>query len=74
MQARVMPAEVLIPLPDGISDRTAATPMMKGMTAQYLFRQVYPLQGGGNHSLSRAAAGGVGLIAACQWARAMGST
>lgn len=45
-QARVMPAEVLIPLPDGISDRTAATLMMKGMTAQYLFRQVYPLQGG----------------------------
>src|SRR5256885_12968075 len=37
---------VLIPLPDGISDRTAATLMMKGMTAQYLFRQVHPLQGG----------------------------
>jgi NADPH2:quinone reductase len=32
-QARVMPAEVLIPLPDGISDRTAATLAMKGMTA-----------------------------------------
>lgn len=43
---RVMPADVLIPLPDGISDRTAATLMMKGMTAQYLFRQVHPLQGG----------------------------
>ena len=42
-QVRVMPAEVLIPLPDGVSDRTAATLMMKGMTAQYLFRQVYPL-------------------------------
>src|SRR4051812_39715477 len=35
-QVRVMPAEVLIPLPEGISDRTAATLMMKGMTAQYL--------------------------------------
>lgn len=69
-QARVMPAEVLIPLPDGISDRTAATLMMKGMTAQYLFRQVYPLQGG-ETILYHAAAGGVGLIA-CQWARAMG--
>ena len=32
---RVMPAEVLIPLPDGVSDRTASTLMMKGMTAQY---------------------------------------
>ncbi len=69
---RVMPAEVLIPLPDGIADRTAATLMMKGMTAQYLFRQVYPLQGG-ETILYHAAAGGVGLIA-CQWARAMGVT
>lgn len=71
-QARVMPAEVLIPLPDGVSDRTAATLMMKGMTAQYLFRQVYPLQGG-ETILYHAAAGGVGLIA-CQWARALGVT
>jgi NADPH2:quinone reductase len=71
-QVRVMPAEVLIPLPDGVSDRTAATLMMKGMTAQYLFRQVYPLQGG-ETILYHAAAGGVGLIA-CQWARAMGVT
>ena len=30
---RVMPADVLIPLPDGIFERTAATLMMKGMTA-----------------------------------------
>ncbi len=71
-QARVMPADVLIPLPNGISDRTAATLMMKGMTAQYLFRQVYPLQGG-ETILYHAAAGGVGLIA-CQWASAMGVT
>lgn len=69
---RVMPADVLIPLPDGIADRTAATLMMKGMTAQYLFRQVYPLKGG-ETILYHAAAGGVGLIA-CQWARALGVT
>ena len=67
---RVMPAEALIPLPDGISDSTAATLMMKGMTAQYLFRQVYPLKGG-ETILYHAAAGGVGLIA-CQWAKALG--
>jgi len=67
---RVMPAEVLIPLPDDISDRTASTLMMKGLTAQYLFRQVYPLRGG-ETILYHAAAGGVGLIA-CQWARALG--
>ena len=69
---RLMPADVLIPLPAGISDRTASTLMMKGMTAQYLFRQVYPLKGG-ETILYHAAAGGVGLVA-CQWARALGVT
>ena len=69
---RIMPADVLIPLPDGVSDRTASTLMMKGMTAQYLFRQVYPLKGG-ETILYHAAAGGVGLIA-CQWAKAIGVT
>ena len=68
--ARVMPADVLIPLPEGISDRTASTLIMKGMTAQYLFRQVYPLHGG-ETIVYHAAAVGVGLIA-CQWARAIG--
>ena len=52
--------------------RTASTLMMKGMTAQYLFRQVYPLKGG-ETILYHAAAGGVGLVA-CQWARAIGVT
>ena len=69
---RVMPAEVLIPLPDGVSDRSASALMMKGMTAQYLFRQVFPLKGG-ETILYHAAAGGVGLVA-CQWARAIGVT
>jgi NADPH:quinone reductase len=69
---RVMPADVLIPLPAGVSDRTASTLMMKGLTAQYLFRQVYPLKGG-ETILYHAAAGGVGLVA-CQWARAIGVT
>ena len=69
---RVMPADVLIPLPDGVSDRTASTLMMKGLTAQYLFRQVYPLQGG-ETILYHAAAGGVGSVAS-QWARAIGVT
>lgn len=69
---RLMPAAVLIRLPDGMDDRQAATLMMKGLTAQYLFRQVYPLRG---HEtiLYHAAAGGVGLVA-CQWARALGVT
>lgn len=69
---RLMPAQVLIRLPADISDLSAACLMMKGMTAQYLFRQVFPLQGG-ETILYHAAAGGVGLIA-CQWARALGVT
>lgn len=71
-QARVMPADRLVRLPDGIDDRTAATLMLKGLTVQYLFRQTYPLKAG-ETILFHAAAGGVGLIA-CQWARALGVT
>jgi NADPH:quinone reductase len=69
---RVMPAERLVKIPDGIDDVTAATLMLKGLTVQYLFRQTYPLKGG-ETILFHAAAGGVGLIA-CQWARALGVT
>jgi NADPH:quinone reductase len=70
--ARVMAADRLVKLPDGIDDRTAATLMLKGLTVQYLFRQTFPLKGG-ETILFHAAAGGVGLIA-CQWAKALGVT
>jgi NADPH2:quinone reductase len=69
---RVMPADRLVILPEGIDDVTAATLMLKGLTVQYLFRQTFPLHGG-ETILFHAAAGGVGLIA-CQWARAIGVT
>ncbi|MFO1314530.1 MAG: quinone oxidoreductase [Burkholderiales bacterium] len=69
---RVMPADRLVKVPDGIDDVTAATLMLKGLTTQYLFRQTYPLKAG-ETILFHAAAGGVGLIA-CQWARALGVT
>jgi len=69
-EARVMSAERLVKLPDGISDKVAATLMLKGFTVQYLFRQTYKLKEG-DTILFQAAAGGVGLIA-CQWARALG--
>lgn len=69
-EARVMPAEQLVRLPDGISFETAAAMMLQGLTVQYLFHRTYPLKGG-ETILFHAAAGGVGLIA-CQWARAIG--
>ena len=71
-EARVMPADRLVKLPDGIPERVAATMMLKGLTVQYLFRQTHSLKAG-DTILFHAAAGGVGLIA-CQWARALGVT
>jgi NADPH2:quinone reductase len=71
-QSRVMPADRLVKLPEGVSDRVAATLMLKGLTVQYLFRQTHRLKAG-DTILFHAAAGGVGLIA-CQWARALGVT
>ena len=71
-ERRLMAADRLVPVPDGITDEQAAAMMLKGMTAQYLLRQTYPVQDG-QTILFHAAAGGVGLIA-CQWARHLGAT
>ncbi len=71
-EARVIPADRLVKLPDGIDDRRAAAMMLKGMTAEYLLRRTFPVIPG-QTILFHAAAGGVGLIA-CQWARTLGAT
>jgi NADPH2:quinone reductase len=70
--ARVVPADRLVRLPEGIAEETAAAIMLKGMTARYLLRSSYRVQPG-DTILIHAAAGGVGQIA-CQWARALGAT
>ena len=69
-QARVMPARVLVRLPDGIEFETAAAMMLKGLTAQLLLRRTRRLQAG-DVALFHAAAGGVGLLAG-QWAKSLG--
>ena len=71
-QRRVANAAALIPLPDGIDDRTAAAALLKGITAQYLLRDSYRVKKG-DTILVHAAAGGVGSIM-CQWANALGAT
>ncbi len=71
-QARLMPADRLIKLPDTIDDRQAAAMMLQGMTVQYLIRRTYPVKKG-ETVLFHAAAGGVGLIA-CQWLKHLGVT
>lgn len=68
---RLMPADRLVKVPDGIGDQQAAGMMLKGMTAEYLIRRTFPVKAG-DTVLWHAAAGGVGLIA-CQWLKARGA-
>ncbi|HMK68219.1 MAG TPA: quinone oxidoreductase [Stellaceae bacterium] len=71
-EARVMPADRLVVLPKGITEQQGAAMMLKGMTTQYLIRQIHRVAKG-DVILFHAAAGGVGLIA-CQWMKALGAT
>ncbi len=71
-QERIIPADRLVVIPDGIDDEAAAGMMLKGMTAQYLLRQTFNV-GPETTLLFHAAAGGVGLIAG-QWAAHLGAT
>ena len=71
-EVRLVPAERLVKIPDGISDQQAASMMLKGMTAQYLLRRTHCVQPG-DIILFHAAAGGVGLILG-QWAKHLGAT
>jgi NADPH:quinone reductase len=69
---RVMAADRLVKIPDGIDFKTAAAMMLQGMTAQYLIRRTYRVKSG-DTILVHAAAGGVGLIL-CQWGKHLGAT
>jgi NADPH:quinone reductase len=71
-EARLVAADRVVKLPEGIDDQTAAAVMLKGMTAEYLLLRTYPVQRG-DTILVHAAAGGVGLIV-CQWAKHLGAT
>jgi NADPH2:quinone reductase len=55
----VLPAERVVPVPDGIELETAAAVMLQGMTAHYLTHSTYPLKRG-DTCLVHAAAGGAG--------------
>ena len=61
-----LPARHLVRLPESISFEQAAASMLKGLTTQYLLRQIHDLKAG-ETILFHAAAGGVGSFA-CQWA------
>ncbi|TMV06296.1 quinone oxidoreductase family protein [Brucella haematophila] len=68
---RILPADRLVIVPESIDLKTAASMMLKGMTAQYLLRRTFRVEAG-QTILFHAAAGGVGLIAG-QWAKHLGA-
>ncbi|WP_374666021.1 quinone oxidoreductase [Acinetobacter sp.] len=70
--ARLVDANVLIKLPEGIECETAAAMTMRGLTSAYLMRRIYDFKKG-DTILLHAAAGGVGLIVS-QWAKLLGLT
>lgn len=71
-EQRVIAADQLVKIPDGITDEQAAAMMLKGMTAEYLLLRTFKVKPG-DTILFHAAAGGVGLIVG-QWAKHLGAT
>ncbi|MCG7503686.1 quinone oxidoreductase family protein [Mesorhizobium retamae] len=71
-EQRVIAADRVVTIPDGISDEQAAAMMLKGMTAEYLVRRTFKVRPG-DTILYHAAAGGVGVILG-QWAKHLGAT
>jgi NADPH:quinone reductase-like Zn-dependent oxidoreductase len=68
---RSVPADWIVRLPPAIDDDVAAAMLLKGVTADYLLRDLARV-GPGTRLLVHAAAGGVGLLV-CAWANAMGA-
>lgn len=69
---RTVPADQVVRLPAAVDDTTAAAVLLKGVTADYLLRDLGRIARG-TRLLVHAAAGGVGLLL-CAWARHLGAT
>lgn len=69
-ESRVVPADRMVKLPQGITEEQAASMLLKGLTVHYLIFSTFAVKPG-DTVLWHAAAGGVGLIA-CQWLKALG--
>ncbi len=67
---RVIPEKIAVKVPEGVTDKTAASIMTKGLTTYYLLYKTYKVSAG-ETVLFHAAAGGVGQIF-CQWAKSIG--
>ena len=60
-QLALVPAHLLVALPDHVSFEQGAAAMLQGMTAHYLTHSAYPLEAGST-ALVHAAAGGTGAL------------
>ncbi|QBI55413.1 quinone oxidoreductase family protein [Streptomonospora litoralis] len=67
----VVPADRVVPVPDGVTTEQAAATLLQGMTAHYLTHSTYAVQPG-DTVLVHAAAGGTGLLLV-QLAKARGA-
>jgi NADPH2:quinone reductase len=70
-EERLVPADKLVKIPDGIDDKVVAAAFLKGMTVQSLVRRTFKVAKG-QTVLWHAAAGGVGTLGV-QWVRALGA-
>ena len=71
-EERVLPAAMLVKLPDAVSYEQAATMMLKGLTAEYLLHRTYKVKPG-DVILVHAAAGATGQLLV-QWGKQLGAT
>src|SRR4051812_43047394 len=71
-ECAAVPADRLVPVPEGLDPRMAAAALLQGTTAHYLSHSAYPLQPG-DTALVHAAAGGVGRLLV-QHAKQRGAT
>jgi NADPH2:quinone reductase len=71
-EEQILLADKVVPVPLSIDPITAASIMLKGLTAQFLVRRCFKVEPG-HTVLVHAAAGGVGSLL-CQWANALGAT
>ena len=68
---RTMRTDLLIRLPESVTDEVAASLLLKGVTASFLLHDVYAVKPG-DVVVVHAAAGGVGQLL-CRWAKALGA-
>jgi NADPH:quinone reductase len=71
-EARNVPADRLIKIPDGVSDQQAAAAMLKGFTASLIINKLFKPKSG-DTILIHTAAAGVGSIL-CGWSKHLGAT